>query len=336
MRLRTPKIKNVQPQLGIEGGKILIEGTAFDPEEAGSTQVLFGETPGRILLISNSRILAQIPEEVADGTLRVQIKTKASEPFDFRLGKRLSSEVNPADNPVFDAEGNLYVAFSGKRGETVPVSVFRISLEGEMTPYLSNIPNATSMAFDQDRNLYISSRFEGTVYKATPKADITVYARDLGTPTGLAFDKEGFLYVGDRGGKILKVSPDGSSTVFAEIPESMVAFHLAFDHEGNLLVTNPGLSSYNQILMVDRYGKVISLLGGFGRPQGLAVDHAGNIYVSEAKAGDSAILKINRSGEMTSFLAGPVMVGLAFYKDQALAVAAPNAIYKLKLPENGN
>ena len=114
--------------------------------------------------------------------------------------------MNPVDNPVFDAEGNLYVAFSGKRGETVPVSVYRIARDGEMKPYLSNIPNATSMVFDKEGNLFISSRFEGTVYKATPQADITLYAKDLGTPTGLAFDEEGFLYVGDRAGKILKVS----------------------------------------------------------------------------------------------------------------------------------
>ncbi|HSE41650.1 MAG TPA: IPT/TIG domain-containing protein [Acidobacteriota bacterium] len=335
MRLRTPKIKNVQPQFGIEGGKILIEGSAFDPEEAGSTQVLFGETPGRILLISNSRILAQIPEEVFEGSLRVQIKNKTSEPFDFQLGKRLSSDVNPVDNPVFDSEGNLYVAFSGKRGETAPVSVYKIGRDGELKPHLSNIPNATSMVFDNAGNLYVSSRFEGTVYKATPQADITLFAKDLGTPTGLAFDKEGFLYVGDRAGRILKVASDGTSTVFAEVPESTVAFHLAFDPEGNLLVTNPGLSSYNQILMVDRYGKVIPLHGGFGRPQGLAVDAEGNIYVSEAKAGDSSILKISKSGDMTSFVAGPVMVGLAFYKNRDLAVASPNAIYKLKLSSNG-
>lgn len=114
----------------------------------------------------------------------------------------------------------------------------------------------------------------------------------------------------------------------------MVAFHLAFDLDGNLLVTNPGLSSYNQIWLVDKYGKVIPLHGGFGRPQGLTVDDQGNIYVCEAKAGDSVIWKINRSGEMTQFLAGPVMVGLAFYKKKFMAVAAPNSVYKLPLKQS--
>lgn len=331
MRPRAPKIKNILPSYGIEGGKVLIEGSGFDPEDAASTQILFGGTAGRILLISNSRILTQIPEEAGSGPVVVQIKNKPSEPFDFHMGVRLSNEVNPVDNPVFDSKGNLYVAFSGKRGETVPISVFRVGSDGEMKPHLSNIPNASSMIFDDDGNLYVSSRFEGTVYRATPRADVTIYAKDLGTPTGLAFDQEGFLYVGDRSGRILKVSPDGTSTVFAEIPESMVAFHLAFDLDGNLLVTNPGLSSYNQIWMVDKYGKVIPLHGGFGRPQGLTVDDEGNIYVCEAKAGDSAIWKIGRSGEMSPFVAGPVMVGMAFYKKKFLAVASPNAIYRIQI-----
>src|SRR5207247_11281343 len=97
--------------------------------------------------------------------------------------------------------GNLYVNFSGKLGEIVPVSVFKISKDGAITPHLSNIANATSMAFDSAGNLFISSRFEGIVYKATPKADVTVFARDLGTPTGLAFDSHGFLFVGDRAGR---------------------------------------------------------------------------------------------------------------------------------------
>lgn len=334
MRAKALKIKNVLPSYGIEGGKVLIEGSGFDPDEAPSTQVLFGGTAGRILLLSSNRIFAQIPEEVTAGPIVIQIKNKQSDEYDFHMGVRLSNEVNPVDNPVFDSKGNLYVAFSGKRGENAPISVYRIASDGEIKPYLSNIPNASSMVFDRDGNLYVSSRFEGTIYRATPSADVTVYARELGSPTGLAFDREGFLYVGDRTGRVLKVSSDGSSTVFAEIPESMVAFHLAFDLDGNLLVTNPGLSSYNQIWMVDKYGKVIPLHGGFGRPQGLTVDDQGNIYVCEAKAGDSVIWKINRSGEMTQFLAGPVMVGLAFYKKKFMAVAAPNSVYKLPLKQS--
>jgi sugar lactone lactonase YvrE len=336
MRARTLRIKSVNPPFGIEGGKVSIEGTGFDPEESSSTQILFGDAAARLLLMSSTRILTQVPDDAKSGPLTVQLKNKTSNSFDFQVGQKLANDLNPVDNPIFDSEGNLYVTFSGKRGETVPVSVYKITAQGEVKPYLSNIPNATSLALDPEGNLFVSSRFEGTIYKATPKADVTVFAKDLGVPTGIAFNKEGFLFVGDRGGRILKISPEGESTVFAEIPESMVAFHLALDSEGNLLVSNPALSSHNQILMIDRYGKVIPLYGGFGRPQGIAVDSAGNIYVCEAKAGDSGILRISRNGEISTVISGPVMVGLALDGHGNAAVAAQNAVYKISLPRNGN
>lgn len=331
MRLRAPKIKNALPGIGIAGGKILIEGTGFDPEESFDTQVMFGGVAGRVLLMSPSRILTAIPNEAKPGPITIEIKGKSSNPYPFVLGKKLADNMNPVDSPIFDAEGNLLVAFSGKRGETPPVSVFKISPDGETKPYLFNIPNATSMAFDSKGDLFVSSRFEGTIYKATPKADISVFAKDLGTPTGVAFNRDGFLFVGDRGGRILKISPEGETSVFAEVPESMVAFHLAFDLDGNLLLSNPGLSSYNHILMIDSQGKAIPLYGGFGRPQGIAVDSKGSLYICEAKAGDSAILKVLSTGEIRPLMSGPVMVGVALDKLGNIAITTPDSVYLVQL-----
>jgi len=287
------------------------------------------------LMVSSSKVLVQIPEEAKPGSVSVRSKKKNSSEWDFALAEKLSTSVNPVDNPVVDSEGNLYVTYSGKRGEEVAVSVFRVSPSGEVKPHLTNIPNPTSLAIGPDGDLYISSRFEGTIYKATPSADVSVFARELGVPTGLAFGKDGFLYVGDRGGRILRLSPKAESSVFAELPESTIAFHLAFDPDGNLLVANPGLSSYNPIWMVDKYGKVISLYSGFGRPQGIAVDKLGNIYLCEAKAGDSGIIKITTDGTISTLVAGPIVVGLAINDKGTMAIASPGAIYKVVLPSNG-
>jgi len=331
MRSFSPKIKQIKPAAGIEGGKITIEGSGFCNEESFDSHVFFGDLEARLFLISNSRIIAQIPENATSDSVLVASNGKKSRGFHYLIGQKLSAEVNPVDSPVFDKQGNLYVTFSGKRDETPPVSVYRISRTGKAEPFLTNVPNATSLALDSEGNLYISSRFEGKVYRATPKADVTVFARDLGVPTGLALDPDGFLFVGDRNGRILKISPDGSFVVFAEVPESMVAIHLAFDKDGNLLVSSPGLSSYNHIHMLDRYGKLIPLYGGFGRPQGLTVDQEGNIYVCEAKAGDSSVVRITPSGEMTTLISGPIMVGLALDGQGNAAVASQNAVYSVPL-----
>jgi DNA-binding beta-propeller fold protein YncE len=331
MRSAAPKIKNVHPAAGIEGGRVTIEGTGYNPEESANTHITFGGVEARLLLVSKNKLVTQIPEGAEPGSLLVTVKNKSSNAFNFVLGEKLQADVNPVDSPVFDKEGNLYVTYSGKRGETPPVSVYKITRDGKSSAFISNIPNATSLAFGPNGDLYVSSRFEGAVYRATPQADVSIFARDLGTPTGIAFDRDGVLFVGDRNGRILKVTPDGEARVFASIPESMVAVHLTFDAENNLLVSSPGLSSYNQLLMIDRYGKVIPLYGGFGRPQGIAVDAIGNIYVCDAKAGDSSVLKINPQGETSTLLTGPVMVGLAFDRSGNAAVCSPNAVYRVSL-----
>jgi sugar lactone lactonase YvrE len=331
MRAQTLKIAEIRPAFGIEGGKVVISGSGFDPEEYANTRLEFGGVRAHILLLSPNRMVAEIPEGAKSGTVTVESKSKTVRSDAFVLGHRITASVDPVDSPTFDAEGNLFVAFSGKRGETPPVSVFKIAPDDGVTPYLSNIANATSMAVDRENNLFVSSRFEGIVYKATPKADVSVFAKDLGTPTGLAFDQAGMLYVGDRTGRILKVSPSGEVAQFAEIPESMIALHLAFDSDGNLLVTSPGLSSNNAIFMIDRYGKVVSLYSGFGRPQGLTVDSSGNIYLCEAKVGESAILRISSDGVISRLVTGPVMVGLAFDPQGNLAVASSGAVYRVPL-----
>jgi hypothetical protein len=66
------------------------------------------------------------------------------------------------------------------------------------------------------------------------------------------------------------------------------------------------------------------------------VDQAGNIYVCEAKAGDSSIVRISKSGEISTVITGPVMVGLALDGSGNVVVAGQSAIYRLPLPVNGN
>ena len=57
------------------------------------------------------------------------------------------------------------MTYSGSRGQEAPVSIFRVTPGGTRETFASGIVNATSMAFGPDRNLYVSSRFEGAVYR---------------------------------------------------------------------------------------------------------------------------------------------------------------------------
>ena len=84
------------------------------------------------------------------------------------VGSRLPRTFIRWQIPAVDAAGNIFSTFSGGRGQKVPVSVFKVDNNRSMRPFLSDMMNATGLAFDRDGLLYVSSRIEGVVYRVTP------------------------------------------------------------------------------------------------------------------------------------------------------------------------
>ena len=183
----------------------------------------------------------------------------------------LATGLHLVDSPVFDRNGNLYVTFSGSRGQQAPISLFVVRPDGTREPFAGDVPNPTSMAFDNQGMLYVSSRFDGSVHRITPDGNVSTYATDLGVACGIAFGQDDALYVGDRSGSILRVE-DGRARLVATIPASVAAFHLAFGPDGWLYVTAPTLSARDPVYRISLDGEVQVFQEGFGRPQGLAFD----------------------------------------------------------------
>src|SRR5918993_777546 len=67
------------------------------------------------------------------------------------------------------------------------------------------VVNAPSMAFGPDGHLYVSSRFEGAVYRVDSAGTHETVATDLGVACGIAFDADASMFVGDRSGTIFHV-----------------------------------------------------------------------------------------------------------------------------------
>ena len=142
-----------------------------------------------------------------------------------------------------------------------------------MRPFVSGIMNATGVATDDEGNVYVSSRHEGTVYRVTPAGAASVYAEGMGIATGITFDGEGNLYVGDRSGTIFKIAPDRQIFVFATLEPSVAAYHLAFGIDGTLFVSGPTTSSFDNVYAIDRDGETTVFYRGLGRPQGSGGGH---------------------------------------------------------------
>jgi sugar lactone lactonase YvrE len=324
-----PRIETVSPAAAITGGEIRISGSGLRPQELQRPNVRFGDVEGSLVVSSDAFVVARVPEGATSGPVVVATDGHVSNPQTIRVAVPIVETLHPVTNPALDADGNIYATFSGSRGQKVPVAVFRIDTNYEVKPFLVELMNATSIAFDRQGQMYVSSRYDGAVYRVSPSGTMTTYAEGMGVATGIAFDREQNLYVGDRSGTIFKIARDQQVFVFATLEPSVSAYHLAFGLKGDLFVTGPTTSSYDRVHKIDPNGNVTTFYKGLGRPQGLALDIDGNLYVAASLAGKRGIVKITPDAKASLEVAGQGLVGLAFAPGRSVILATTSGVHHL-------
>ena len=241
-----------------------------------------------------------MPEGAEGGAVRVQMGSVESAPFPMALGVQIADNLHPVANPAVDSEGNVYVTFSGQRGQKVPVSLYKITSNHTVKPFITELMNPTGLAIDRDGYLFVSCRNDGTIHRVSPDGRSMQWIEGMGIATGLAFDKTGSLYVGDRSGTIFKIGPDREIFVFATLEPSLAAYHLAFSPTGELFVTGPTTSSFDRVYRISPGGEVSVFFRGLGRPQGLAFDRFGNLYVAASLSGKRGIVRLTSASRAGS------------------------------------
>jgi hypothetical protein len=237
-----PHIQAVQPSAALEGGEVRISGSDLSPHDLRRPRVRFGEVEGAVVISSDDFVVAKVPHGASSGPIVVSTNGHSSNSHQIKVAVTIAEGLHPVTNPALDAEGNIYVSFSGSRGQKVKVALFKIDTNYNVKPFVADLMNATSIAFDKFGQMYVSSRYDGTVYRIAPNGTMSSYAEGMGVATGIAFDRTGNLYVGDRSGTIFKIAPDRQTFVFATLEPSVSAYHLAFSPRGDLFVTGPTTS----------------------------------------------------------------------------------------------
>jgi sugar lactone lactonase YvrE len=324
------RVTAVRPAWAIEGGRITIEGTGFPVDQPQLPGIRIGSAPARAVYASSRELSVLIPPGLEGGQAAIAIDDTPSG-FTVGVAGAFATGLHQVDNPVFDRQGNLYVTYSGTRGQEVPVSIFRVRPNGTRETFSSGIVNATSMAIHPEGRLFVSSRFEGTVYEVHEDGTFEPFATDLGVACGLVFGPDGTLFVGDRSGTLFKVDRRGKASAFASIPASVAAFHLAMGPDNAVYITAPTLSAYDSVYRVTPDGAVTVVEGGFGRPQGIAFDHTGAALVVEALAGVSGLYRLRDSQPPELILAGPGLVGVAVDQLGGLVVCSNETAYRAML-----
>jgi streptogramin lyase len=347
---QAPHLESLTPRAAIPGGSFEIFGAHLLHHTNDGPQLpsaAFGETTAYFDLVRPTRALLRVPEGAIASDLTLHANGAVSNVLHANIGVSMADDLHLVSNPAIDVDGNLFAMISGPRGERVPVSIVRIDRDLQSRPFVRDVLNVSALAIGPDGYLYASSRAEGNVYRISPEGEhISTFAEGMGIATGIAFDRDGNLFVGDRSGTIFKVGPYGSRNtgevfVFATLEPSVAAYHLAFRNDGTLLVTAPNTSSNQAIYAISPHGDTSVFYQGLGRPQGLALDTDGNVYVAASLHGRRGIIRIwpshdgpdSRSAEL--FIAGNDMVGLCFLDDGCAALATNNTLYHVDLGITG-
>jgi sugar lactone lactonase YvrE len=324
-----PKIESVKPAAALPGGEVFIRGSGFSSLNHIRPHVQFGSVEGNLMMASENLLIARVPDGAAGGALRVCLGAIESVPFPIALGRQIVDNLHPVSNPAVDAEGNIYVTFSGQRGQKVPVSLYKVTSNFTVKPYITDLMNPTGLAIDREGYLFVSCRNDGTIHRISPDGRSMQWVEGMGIATGLAFDKAGNLYVGDRSGTIFKIGPDREIFVFATLEPSISAYHLAFSPAGELFVTGPTTSSYDRLYRIDPHGEVSVFFRGLGRPQGMAFDSSGNLYVAASLSGGRGIVRLTPQADAELAVSGSNIVGLALLPSHRAFITTNNALYSM-------
>lgn len=268
------------------------------------------------------------------------VRTIATSPNGFCCASRTAGDIFDPHAVALDAAGNIYVAATGAVVKITPAGVksdlylpaftvnalaaaadttvyataslggvWRITPDGagsllaggtfgraDGTGTAARFNNPWGIALDGSGNLVVADPYNNTIRKVTVSGEVTTFAGkrpgftdgangSFGDPsqgssglTGVAAGPDGTIFVADSGNhSVRKIAPDGTVTTVA----------------GN------GFANFS-----DGNGRAAA----FNTPNGIALDGAGNIYVSDS--GNHVIRKVTAAGDVTTF-AGSGVEGVA-------------------------
>jgi sugar lactone lactonase YvrE len=328
------KIVSFNPPYAIPGGEIIIECENFKIDSENDFGCFFNGQAAKLIGASANRVLAIVPNNLETTEVQVHLENggERSSSKSIIVGRKVAGEMHMVANPAVDPSDNsIILTRSGSRGQQLPATLFRLSADGILEEMTAEVMNPTGIAFNKNQ-LYVTARADGEVCRITGDEEVLPYASDLGIATGLAFDESGVMFVGDRSGTIYKVFDYGNSETFAVIEPSVSAYHLAFGPDEQLYVTAPGLSSFDAVYKIGKDGFEEIYYRGLGRPQGLAFDTEGNLYVAACIEARHGIIKISNGGEKAEiFVAGMNVVGICFTRNGEMIVATNDSVFSLPL-----
>lgn len=325
------RITGIVPAMGIAGGDLTIYCEGLNPLLLDEDSLTVCGNPALIEAASCHKLTTHIPEDTAEGDILIRQEDEISEPFRLIQPDCIAHTLHNVGNPAVLEDGTAYATFSGTKGQITPASVFSVPPDANKRLFLSGIMNATTLLRGTDDALYISSRYEGKIYRALPDGSCNRIAGGLGEVFGMAMNSRGEIFAGDRTGNVFLVNSSGRPVFFAQLPPSEVAYHLAIDSRDRLYVTIPLHIGENIIYRILPDGTVEEFYRDLVEFHGLTVDDDDNLLVAVTNRGKGAVHHINtENNENRRILSGEGIIGVALHKESGdLFVASFSKLYRV-------
>lgn len=229
----------------------------------------------------------------------------------------------PSDVAV-DSSGNLLIADTGNRRVRLVDPSGTISTlagvgydlgNGEPLPY-NPFTDLSAVAVDASGNLYFAEVFRHRIWKISSSGTLTMVAgtgtggysgdggpavrAELSEPRDVAVDSSGILYIADqRNYRVRRIDASGTITT------------VAGPGEDDMILPGSAPPSIHQ--------------SQFGRPESLAVDSSGNLYVLVGSQG--SVLRIDTSGSTTVVAKDATLPVHVWSEEKRLAVDSAGNVY---------
>lgn len=333
------RIDGIAPNIVLPGGEVVVDISADGIEIDHSIRLVIAGMACRTLGVSSDRMIAVAPEDISGGFVDCYLSMHGtrSNTAQLNVGNLIADDMHMVASPAVDpADGSIMLMRSGGRGQKLDTTLYRYSSETGIHPLRGAVTNPSGFAFSPFGELFVTDRFNGDVYSVSRNGEASIFASGLGIATGIAFDRVGRMYVGDRSGHIFRVLSFTENELFATLEPSVAAYHLAFGPDERLYVSAPGLSSHDSVFAIDQNGSVDRFFNGLGRPQGMAFDDKGDLYIAACYQGRKGVVKIDAAGDNAElFAAGERVVGLCFADDGEMIVACGDTVHSIQCELSG-
>lgn len=174
---------------------------------------------------------------------------------------------------AIDAAGAIYLADAPNH------VVYKLTAQGSKTVFAS-VDNPSMLAFGPDGQLYVSQYSRGSVVRVSPTGVVSPFSTGYYDTQGLAFDTAGQLFVVNSWStRVSRVgAAGGSASAFATLA-TRYNVGMAMGRDGQLYVAgNDGGSG--SVSRISLSGSVSVFATLPEKPNGVAFDAAGNLYVA--------------------------------------------------------